>query len=85
MMDLVGKFFHDFDDDGKVQHQGHIVDMVADEVYVVDYADWMVGEKTWGRRLVRLAEIVDGKWVLYDSADEMRDSYEHGGVPTVRG
>ena len=85
MIDLVGKFFHDFDGEGKVQHQGEIIGMVAEGVYVVSYADWMIGQRSWGTRLFRLDEIIDGRWVLYDSAEEMRDSHEHGGVPTHRG
>lgn len=74
---LKGKFFHDFDDEGYVQHQGHIVDFINQEIAIVQYADWVMGQPSTVRA-VWLRDIVDRGWALYSSVEAMRDAYDSG-------
>ncbi len=34
---IKGKFFHDFDEEGYVRHQGHIIDFINDDIVVIQY------------------------------------------------
>ena len=74
---LIGKFFHNFDDDGFVRNQGVIKAFVNEDIVLVDYFEWAMGSVS-STNLVWLKEIVDGKWSLYDSAEDMSSAYEHG-------
>lgn len=76
---LKGKFFHDFDEEGYVRHQGHIIDFVNDDIAIVQYFEWVIGEPSQ-TKMVWLRDIVDGGWALYTSAEAMRDAYEGGHV-----
>lgn len=80
---LKGKFFHDFDEEGYVRHQGHIVDVINEEIVSVEYFDWIIGEPNT-TKMVWLREIVEGGWALYPSAEEMRDAWEYGRVKRRR-
>ena len=76
---LKGKFFHSFDKEGYVTHQGHIIDFVNDDIAVIQYFDWIIGEPSQ-TKMVWLRDIVEGGWALYSSAEEMRDAYDYGHV-----
>lgn len=78
-----GKFFHSFDDEGYVKHQGQILRQSNDEIVVVAFFERLTGSRN-GTKLVWLREIVDGSWALYETVEEMRDAYEHGLVKTRR-
>ena len=75
--DLVGKFFHNFGADGFVANHGTIKAILNDETVVVDYFEWLTGS-LHSTRLVTIKEIVEGKWYLYDSDEQMRDAYAIG-------
>lgn len=77
---LKGKFFHDFDDDGYVKHQGVIIDFINEEIAIVQYYEWFVGSSST-IQAVWLSDIVDGGWALYSSDEAMRDAYDIGSVP----
>ena len=74
---LVGQFFHTFDDEGFVRNQGVIKALLNDEIAVVDYFEWIT-DSLHSTTLVWVKEIVDGKWYLYNSAEEMRDAHDIG-------
>lgn len=78
---LKGKFFHTFDEDGYVQYQGVIEDLVGDDIAIVLLFSWVVGEPTY-HKAVWVSDIVDGGWALYNTGDEMRESYEYSIVKT---
>ena len=71
-----GKFFHDFDEEGFVCHQGRILDLIGNEIAIVQYFEWVVGTPST-IRVVWVKDIVDGGWALYSSDEYMRDAYEH--------
>jgi len=74
---LKGKFFHDFDEEGFVCHQGQILDFVNEEIAIVQYFEWVIGTPST-IRAVWLEDIVDGGWALYSSDKAMRDAYDGG-------
>ncbi len=80
---LKGKFFHDFDEEGYVNHQGQIVDFLNDETAIIQYFEWVLGEPSQ-TKMVWLRDIVEGGWALYPSAEAMRDAYEYGHVKRRR-
>ena len=80
---LKGKFFHDFDKEGYVRHQGQIIDFVKEDIAIVQYFDWVIGAPST-TKTVWLREIVEGGWALYSSVEEMRDAYEGGHVKRRR-
>jgi hypothetical protein len=43
---LVGKFFHEFGEDGYVERQGVIVTEPYPQVFVVQYFDWLTDRIT---------------------------------------
>jgi len=76
---LNGKLFHTFDDDGYVQHQGYILDLVGEEIAIIQYFEWFAGSPS-KIQAVWVSDIVDEGWALYGSAEAMNDAYEHGHV-----
>jgi len=81
---LKGKFFHNFDNEGYVRSQGWIEDIIDNRIAIVRYFDWIIGGPYWGCTAVWIDNIVNEGWRLYSSDEDMRDSYEHGGVRTRR-
>ena len=81
--ELKGKFFHDFDTEGYVQHQGIIGDYLNEDIIFIQYFDWLLGQPST-TKTVWVREIVDGGWALYSSNEEMMDAWEHGHVPRRR-
>lgn len=80
---IKGKFFHDFDEEGYVRHQGHIVDFINDDIAVIQYFEWGMGEPS-ATKMVYLRDIIEGGWALYSSDEEMRDALEYGHVKQRR-
>lgn len=80
---LKGKFFHDFDEEGYVQHQGRIVDYLNEDIVIIQYFEWVIGEPSM-TKTVWVREIVDGGWALYSTDKEMRDAWEYGHVKRRR-
>jgi hypothetical protein len=72
---LKGKFFHTFDEEGYVQYQGQIVDLVGDDIAIVLYFDWPTGSPTY-HKAVWVSDIIDGRWALYNTATAWREAYE---------
>jgi hypothetical protein len=77
---LVGKFFHEFGEDGYVERQGVIVAEPYPQVFVVQYFDWLTDRITWGLHLVALDNILRGNWQFYLTSDDMRDAYKLGSM-----
>lgn len=73
---LVGKWFHTFDENGKVEYQGEICDSIARKpgYYLVELYEWISG----GPSCYKVVHIdnMDG-WSFYDSADHMNRCYDH--------
>lgn len=76
---LKGKFFHDFDEEGYVKHQGHIIDLVNEDVVIIQYFDWVLGQPS-ATKMFKFQDIIDGGWALYSSDEEMRYAYKYGHV-----
>lgn len=58
--------------------QGIITGLLGDDLVIVQYLDVLSGSVTWGHYIVPRSDLAD--YVLYDSADEMAEHYEYGGV-----
>ena len=41
---LIGKFFHIFDDDGTVSRQGHVTGAILPDLLIVEYFEWLIGQ-----------------------------------------
>ena len=72
---LKGKFFHAFDEDGCVQCQGKIVELVGDDIAIVLYFDRTAGSPTY-HKAVWVTDIVDERWALYNTDVAWREAYE---------
>jgi hypothetical protein len=72
---LKGKFFHTFDEDGYVECQGQIVDLVGDDIAMVLYFERTAGSPTY-HKAVWVSDIVDGGWALYNTATAWREACE---------
>jgi hypothetical protein len=83
---LIGTGLHWKDEDGAVQHQAVVVDVVPSgnaavgDLALIQYFEWPMGEPSTRRLipLVELASAAPGKdrWVLYRDVDDMNDHYE---------
>lgn len=80
---LKGKFFHDFDDDEFVQHQGRIIELIGNDIAIIQYFEWFTGH-TSKTQAVWLEDIVNGEWALYASDELMRDAYDNHLVKSRR-
>jgi hypothetical protein len=74
---LKGKFFHTFDEDGYVQDQGEIVELVGEDIAIVLYFEWATGSPTY-HKAVWVSDIVDGGWALYNNATAWREACDGG-------
>ncbi len=74
---LRGKFFHTFDDEGYVSHQGRIIDLIEEEIAIVGYFSWATGSPTTVHA-VWVSDIVDDSWALYGTQEAMLDAYDIG-------
>jgi|GEM_PF-2564493 len=78
---LKGKFFHTFDEDGCVQCQGKIVELVGEDIAIVLYFDRTGGSPTY-HKAVWVTDIVDERWALYNTDVAWREAYENHLVKT---
>jgi len=74
---LKGKFFHTFDEDGYVQYQGQIVDLIGEDIAMVLYFESATGNPTY-HKAVWVSDIVDEGWALYNTATAWREAYDIG-------
>ncbi len=78
--ELVGKFFHTFNEDGKIGAQGVVLADVGEGYYVVGHFEWITGQRSfYGTHLVHISTIATEGWSLYSDDETMRDAYEYGG------
>lgn len=68
---VVGRFFHSTHVEG---WQGRVISEPRPGVYMIETYDWL-GGLVWDETL-RPIEQMSG-WSFYDSAEEMRECYEH--------
>ena len=78
---LKGKFFHTFDEDGYVEYQGKIVDLIGDDIAVVLYFKKAGGSPTY-HQAVWVSDIVDEGWALYNTDIAWREACDIGLVKT---
>jgi hypothetical protein len=69
---LVGRWFHTFDEDGRVEKQGTIIDEISDKVYLVQLFEWILGEPSI-QELIPLDEMTG--WAFYGSGEDMQFAY----------
>ena len=74
---LKGKFFHAFGEDGYVQYQGQIVDLIGEDIAIVLHLEWGTGSPSY-HKAVWVSDIVDGGWALYNTAAAWREAYDIG-------
>ena len=74
---LKGKFFHTFDEEGYVQYQGQIVDLIGDDIAIVLYLELTSGSPTY-HKAVWVSDIIDGRWALYNTGAAWREAYDIG-------
>jgi hypothetical protein len=78
---LKGKFFHTFDEEGYVQYQGQIVDLVGDDIAIILYFERSTGSPTY-HKAVWVSDVVDGGWALYNTDVAWREACEARSVKT---
>lgn len=78
---LKGKFFHTFDEDGYVQYQGKIVELVGEDIAIVLYFGRPSGSPTY-HKAVWVSDIIDERWALYNTDVAWREAYENHLVKT---
>lgn len=78
---LKGKFFHTFDEDGYVEYQGIIIDLVGEDIAIVLYFSWLTDNPTY-HTAVWVSDIVDGGWALYNTDVAWQEAYDIGLVKT---
>ena len=74
---LKGKFFHTFDEDGCVQYQGQIVDLIGEDIAMVLYFERTAGSPTY-HKAVWVSDIIDWGWALYNTAAAWREACDIG-------
>jgi hypothetical protein len=78
---LVGHFFHSFNANGDLCWQGRVVAEVGSGIFLLQFYDWVVGSES-DRKLVKLEDML--RWRFYESAEEMRKTFEHVVEPQQR-
>lgn len=73
--DLVGSHFHSVNEKNEINWQGYVLSHVYDGYYLVQLYEWMFGSANV-RRVVSIVEMKS--WLFYESAEQMKDSYENG-------
>lgn len=69
---IEGKYFHTFEG-GSINKQGQVL-RVSGDVCIVEYFSWIDGGRN-GRKAISMADIAEGSYVFYSTADEMNDMY----------
>ena len=78
---LVGKFFHTFNDAGEVIWQGHVTGVIEPDLLIAELFSWVAGEPT-DEIIVRLADLVTtpingwARFAIYSNAEGMNRMYE---------
>jgi hypothetical protein len=79
-LDLVGRGFHTFTDDGRVENQGVVRGDLGDGYYLVQYFEWFVGAPNtmaiWNIRDMKPGRKA-GCWQFYEDTEHMNFWYEH--------
>lgn len=70
---LVGKFFHTFFLDGKIERQGEVLSRLKHGLYLVENFSWVDGSGT-GAWLFKVEDMIG--WKFYDTNAEMRIHYD---------
>lgn len=86
---LVGRCFHIFGADKRVERQGCVVAPVGEGLFLVQYFEWMMGEANT-LEIVQVADMVSrspssrgpGYWQFYEDHEHMNHWYENH--PNVR-
>ena len=80
---LVGKYFHSFSEEGKLNWQGQIVGIPHLGYILVELFDWLTGGPNGGK-LVPIGDATYN-WNIYETAEEMNNNYRnnhgHGDPP----
>jgi hypothetical protein len=74
---LKGKFFHTSDEDGCVQYQGQIVELVGEDIAIALYFERTGGSPTY-HKAVWVSDIIDEGWALYNTAAAWREACDNG-------
>lgn len=77
---LVGQFFHSLNH-GVVEYQGRVLAEVVDGFFIIMTYSWLDGAP-YKKMVVHIQAM--GDWFLYDTADEMRESYENGPASAIK-
>jgi len=72
---IVGKFFHSIEPNGHIKWQGKIIAEPKPKCFLVQLCEWGFGQPS-DQRLINFDQMAT--WLFYDSAEQMRDSYDHG-------
>lgn len=70
---LVGSFFHTFNDEKLVEWQGVVLSSPEPGIYLVQLFEWLGGDASC-RKLVRIESML--AWDFYESADAMTFAYD---------
>jgi cobalamin biosynthesis Mg chelatase CobN len=84
-LSLVGRCFHVFGENQKVQYQGIVRGMVNDTHALVQYFEWFMGEANTFevvsvKRMSKGATVdnrAPGSWQFYEDNQQMNDWYEN--------
>lgn len=72
---LVGRWAHVLDEHGGVDRQCRILRASGEAAYLVQWYEWISGGPST-MNIVPIEEIGSGKWVLYESSEDMHAAYE---------
>jgi hypothetical protein len=70
---LVGKFFHSYHDNGRLEYQGKVLSQPNKGVYLVQLYDWIIGSES-DQELIKIEDML--RYKFYNSAEDMRYAYE---------
>ena len=77
---LIGKFFHIFDDDGTVSRQGRVTGAILPDLLIVGYFEWLIGQPS-DEIIVRLEDLISPvkgwpRFTIHDNAEDMNRMWE---------
>ena len=71
---LIGKWFHSFEEDGRVKWQGRIVSAQAEGLFLIQLYSWISGSPH-DQKLIHIKDMVS--WVFYEDSEDMICAYEN--------
>lgn len=71
---MIGNYFHGCDE---IQWQGMIIGEPSPGMFMVQTFSWLTGNEH-SKQLVPITAMTG--WTFYDTAEEMSNAYEYGGV-----